>query len=41
MTSLATILGMVPMALALEAGEQSVRPLARAIIGGLTVSGGS
>jgi hydrophobic/amphiphilic exporter-1 (mainly G- bacteria), HAE1 family len=38
MTSLATILGMVPMALALEAGSEQYAPLARSIIGGLTVS---
>ena len=38
MTSLATILGMVPMALALEAGSEQYAPLARAIIGGLSVS---
>jgi multidrug efflux pump subunit AcrB len=38
MTSLATIIGMVPMALALEAGSEQYAPLARAIIGGLTVS---
>lgn len=38
MTSLATILGMVPMAMALEAGSEQYAPLARAIIGGLTVS---
>lgn len=38
MTSLATILGMVPMALALEAGSEQYAPLARAIIGGLLVS---
>jgi multidrug efflux pump subunit AcrB len=38
MTSLATILGMVPMALALEAGSEQYAPLARAIIGGLTAS---
>ena len=38
MTSLATVLGMVPMALALEAGSKQYAPLARAIIGGLTVS---
>jgi hydrophobic/amphiphilic exporter-1 (mainly G- bacteria), HAE1 family len=38
MTSLATILGMIPMALALEAGNEQYAPLARAIIGGLTVS---
>ena len=38
MTSLATILGMIPMALALEAGGEQYAPLARAIIGGLGVS---
>jgi multidrug efflux pump subunit AcrB len=38
MTSLATILGMIPMALALEAGSEQYAPLARAVIGGLTVS---
>jgi len=38
MTSLATIIGMVPMALALETGSEQYAPLARAIIGGLTVS---
>ena len=38
MTSLATILGVVPMALGLEAGSEQYAPLARAIIGGLTVS---
>lgn len=38
MTSLATILGLVPMALALEAGSEQYAPLARAIIGGLSVS---
>ncbi len=38
MTSLATILGMVPMALALEAGSEQYAPLARAIIGGLSLS---
>jgi len=38
MTSLATILGMIPMALAVEAGSEQYAPLARAIIGGLTVS---
>jgi len=38
MTSLATILGMIPMALAFEAGSEQYAPLARAIIGGLTVS---
>jgi multidrug efflux pump subunit AcrB len=38
MTSFATILGMIPMALALEAGSEQYAPLARAIIGGLTLS---
>jgi HAE1 family hydrophobic/amphiphilic exporter-1 len=38
MTSLATILGMIPMALALEAGSEQYAPLARSIIGGLTIS---
>ncbi|MBV8205557.1 MAG: efflux RND transporter permease subunit [Acidobacteria bacterium] len=38
MTSLATILGLLPMALALEAGSEQYAPLARAIIGGLTLS---
>lgn len=38
MTSLATILGMIPMALGLEAGSEQYAPLARAVIGGLTVS---
>ena len=40
MTSLATILGMIPMALALEAGSEQYAPLARAIIGGLDCVGG-
>jgi len=38
MTSLATILGMIPMALALETGSEQYAQLARAIIGGLTMS---
>jgi multidrug efflux pump subunit AcrB len=38
MTSLATLLGMIPMALGLEAGSEQYAPLARAIIGGLVVS---
>ncbi len=38
MTSLATIIGLGPMALKLGAGSESYAPLARAIIGGLTVS---
>jgi len=39
MTSLATVLGLIPMALALEVGSEQYAPLARAILGGLTVSG--
>jgi len=38
MTSLATVLGMIPMAVGLEAGSEQYAPLARAVIGGLTVS---
>jgi multidrug efflux pump subunit AcrB len=38
MTSLATIFGLLPMALKLGAGSEAYAPLARAIIGGLTVS---
>ena len=38
MTSLATLLGMLPMALGIEAGSEQYAPLARAIIGGLAVS---
>ncbi len=38
MTSLATLLGMIPMALGTEAGAEQYAPLARAIIGGLGVS---
>ena len=38
MTSLATILGLIPMALKLGEGSESYAPLARAIVGGLTVS---
>ena len=38
MTSLATLLGMIPMALGIEAGSEQYAPLARAIIGGLAVS---
>ena len=38
MTSLATILGLIPMAIGAEAGSEQYAPLARAIIGGLLVS---
>jgi multidrug efflux pump subunit AcrB len=38
MTSLATILGLIPMALKLGTGSEAYAPLARAIIGGLLVS---
>ena len=38
MTSLATIIGMIPMALKLGTGSEQYAPMARAIIGGLTSS---
>ncbi len=38
MTSLATIIGLMPMAFKMGAGSESYAPLARAIIGGLTLS---
>jgi len=38
MTSLASIVGLLPMALKLESGSEAYAPLARVIIGGLTVS---
>lgn len=38
MTSLATLIGLLPMALKLGAGSEAYAPLARAIIGGLAVS---
>jgi multidrug efflux pump subunit AcrB len=38
MTSLATIFGMIPMALKLGTGAEQYTPMARAIIGGLTSS---
>jgi len=38
MTSLATVLGMIPMAIGAEPGSEQYAPLARAIIGGLLVS---
>jgi len=38
MTSLATIVGLLPMALKLESGSEAYAPLARVIIGGLSAS---
>jgi multidrug efflux pump subunit AcrB len=38
MTSLATLLGMLPLALGMEPGSEQYAPLARAVIGGLGVS---
>jgi multidrug efflux pump subunit AcrB len=38
MTSLATIIGLLPMALKLGEGSESYAPLARALLGGLTLS---
>ncbi len=38
MTSLATVIGLVPTALALEAGSEANQPLALAVVGGLTSS---
>ena len=38
MTSLATLIGLLPMALKLGTGSEAYAPLARAILGGLTVS---
>ena len=38
LTSLATLVGLIPMALKLGTGSEAYAPLARAIIGGLTVS---
>jgi multidrug efflux pump subunit AcrB len=38
MTSLATIIGLLPMALKLGEGSESYAPLARALVGGLFVS---
>jgi len=40
MTAIATILGMIPMAVGLGEGSETNMPLARAVIGGLTVSTG-
>jgi multidrug efflux pump subunit AcrB len=38
MTSLATLIGLIPMAVKLGTGSEAYAPLARAIIGGLGVS---
>jgi multidrug efflux pump subunit AcrB len=38
MTTLATVVGLVPMALKLEEGSEAYAPLARVIIGGLLTS---
>lgn len=38
MTALATIAGMIPLALALGAGSQMLQPLAIAVIGGIAAS---
>jgi multidrug efflux pump subunit AcrB len=38
MTSLATVIGLLPMALKLGEGSESYAPLARALIGGLSIS---
>jgi multidrug efflux pump subunit AcrB len=38
MTSLATLFGLIPMALSFGTGSEAYVPLARAIIGGLAVS---
>jgi multidrug efflux pump subunit AcrB len=38
MTSLATIIGLMPMALKMGQGSEAYAPLARALLGGLTVS---
>jgi multidrug efflux pump subunit AcrB len=38
MTSLAAMLGMLPLALAIGAGAELLQPLAIAVIGGLTIA---
>ena len=38
MTSLATIIGLLPMALKLGEGSEAYAPLARAVLGGMSVS---
>ena len=39
MTTLATVIGLLPMAFKLGEGSESYAPLARALVGGLSVSG--
>jgi multidrug efflux pump subunit AcrB len=38
MTSLATVIGLIPTAMALEKGSEANQPLALAVVGGLTSS---
>jgi multidrug efflux pump subunit AcrB len=38
MTALATVAGMIPLALAIGAGSQMLQPLAIAVIGGIAAS---
>ena len=38
MTSLTTVIGLLPMALGVDVGSEADTPLARAVIGGLTIS---
>jgi len=38
MTTLATVLGIIPMSLGLEAGSEQYAPLARALLGGVLIS---
>lgn len=38
MTSLTTVVGLLPMALGIDVGSEANAPLARAVIGGLTIS---
>jgi len=38
MTTIATILGLIPMAIGIGEGSETNLPLARAVIGGLTIS---
>jgi len=38
MTSLATIIGLIPTAMAMERGSEANQPLALAVVGGLTSS---